>query len=660
MSITFTEDISGSLNITGSIILYSGTLSPMPIVESASYATTASTSSYSQYAATADYATSTHIADTASYATTASYAINGGGGSSISSSWASSSLSASYAITASYVANLLETSSYALQALSASYAMNGGGSSISSSWASASLSSSFISGGVVVIGLPTDGQYGGSAGNISGIAAGDIVEDGLDKIEIILGKLAPAKPANLNTRTLTTSAAIYSALSASVGGAVSKVTVTTQPQVGWTFAAGTSGSTTTLTFDGDSGIVSSEIDGVTLDTHTMTTSSDVGTYGSLVIVQDSDPYNGTFGSQGFWKGFIAKVVPTAPLGLSAHSARLLSSVGGNTPVYTFSIDNPSTPSISNLSGSVTSTPTRYVSGVPSLGAGDTVRLYFTSSNVVSQFYNSTRINSVGSSVAAATVNDGLPPSAPPSMSLISSSIQLTIASGQYIAASTYTATAYNSAGTTGASTWTPAVPIRVDTNSIETARVKSGIGQYPTLDASVSGAGAVFTASAHLSGSKELQMINNSYQYPPAINYTTNSPIAGPNYTALTPDIFGSEQDRWATFISNITAASNITVTFNGSANFTGVATTGSMRVYVRVSGSLPTTGWIDGSTAYPGVGNPTNNGDAALVAGSSTTTAKVVTFGTSPKTGTVFVRVGIPSASLAGSNRTFTGITIS
>ena len=158
---------------------------------------------------------------------------------------------------------------------------------------------------MVIIGLPTDGQYGGAAGNISGIASGDIVEDGLDKIEVILGKLAPAKPANLNTRTLVTSAATYSALSASVGGLITRVTTTTQPQVGWTFVAGTSGSLTTLTYDGDAGTVSSEIDGVTLNTHTMTTSSDVGTYGSLVIVQDSDPYNGTFGQQGFWKGFIA-------------------------------------------------------------------------------------------------------------------------------------------------------------------------------------------------------------------------------------------------------------------------------------------------------------------------------------------------------------------
>jgi hypothetical protein len=83
------------------------------------------------------------------------------------------------------------------------------------------------------------------------------------------------------------------------------------------------------------------------------------------------------------------------------------------------------------------------------------------------------------------------------------------------------------------------------------------------------------------------------------------------------------------------------------------------MRLYVLVSGTSATNGWIDGATSYPGTGNPTNNGDPALVFGSSTATTKVITFGSSVKTGTVFVRVGIPSSSLAGSTRSFSGVTI-
>jgi hypothetical protein len=179
----------------------------------------------------------------------------------------------------------------------------------------------------------------------------------------------------------------------------------------------------------------------------------------------------------------------------------------------------------------------------------------------------------------------------------------------------------------------------------------------------VSGAGAIWTASANLTGSKELQMSNNLYHYPSGSNYNTNYPLAGPDYRGLTGDTtasFAGESVRWATFSQSISAASNISIAFAGTtAAFTGVQTTGSMRLYVRVSGSAATNGWIDGATAYPGSGNPLNNGDPALVVGSSTTTTKVVTFGSIVKTGVVFVRVGIPSSSLAGSTRVFSGLTI-
>ena len=62
-------------------------------------------------------------------------------------------------------------------------------------------------------------------------------------------------------------------------------------------------------------------------------------------------------------------------------------------------------------------------------------------------------------------------------------------------------------------------------------------------------------------------------------------------------------------------------------------------------------TGWIDGNTAYSGVGSPNTNGDAALVYSSSSGTVKTITFGTTPRTGDVYVRIGLNTSS---------GITIS
>ena len=66
--------------------------------------------------------------------------------------------------------------------------------------------------------------------------------------------------------------------------------------------------------------------------------------------------------------------------------------------------------------------------------------------------------------------------------------------------------------------------------------------------------------------------------------------------------------------------------------------------MYVRIDdGSKNTNGWIDGNTAYPGVGNPLNDGDAGLVVSDSSNTLRSVTFGSAEKTGSVLVRVGIP-----------------
>jgi hypothetical protein len=75
--------------------------------------------------------------------------------------------------------------------------------------------------------------------------------------------------------------------------------------------------------------------------------------------------------------------------------------------------------------------------------------------------------------------------------------------------------------------------------------------------------------------------------------------------------------------------------------------------LYVQVSGQ--TAGWINGNSAYPGVGNPTNNGDSALVVALSLSTVKLITFGSVSLTGPVYIRVGIPS----GSNKNFSSISL-
>ena len=109
---------------------------------------------------------------------------------------------------------------------------------------------------------------------------------------------------------------------------------------------------------------------------------------------------------------------------------------------------------------------------------------------------------------------------------------------------------------------------------------------------------------------------------------------------------------RWVTFNpTSVNNASAFTLTFNGAQNFAGVETTG-IQIYAKVEG---VTGWIDCNASYPGVGNPSANGDPALIFGSSTATIKRVTFGAVTRTGTLYIRIGLP----AGSNKKFSSISV-
>jgi hypothetical protein len=112
---------------------------------------------------------------------------------------------------------------------------------------------------------------------------------------------------------------------------------------------------------------------------------------------------------------------------------------------------------------------------------------------------------------------------------------------------------------------------------------------------------------------------------------------------------------RWATFnIGSVSSETSVEFTIDNTANFGSNTTLSDFELYVLVDGATPTSGWVDANAAYPGVGDPTNDGDAALDVGNSSATTKRVTFGTAVKTGDVWVRVGIPS----GDNKRFGGLT--
>jgi len=449
-----------------------------------------------------------------------------------------------------------------------------------------------------------------------------------------LPKLLPAKPANLSTKTLSIPGT-YSA-SQSGTGTVHATTIDSQiPQT----------STVEDFYNGDAGTLSCEIDSVADGSKALTTGSDVGTYTSLIITVDEDPYAGQAQKAGFYKQLSAYVKAAAALNYTqAHTYQMKHSLTGDTNSLSFWCDDPGTTTVSDRSFTLPGSNTRYVSGVPSLATGDTIACHFTVNNAVRKHYNSTKLASLSGNEVA-TVNVA-PPITPPneSDSVPYTDKNVTIATNKYNENVSVTFQGFNSKGT-GGTTASNNTGARVDTVSDESARKISGSGQYP---ASGYGGSFVSTTSLKDTYTEELQMLNGRYQRP-AGNYSSNLPTAGPDYSS------GMGTDyRYVTFQpTSLSNNARFTVTFNGTqGTWSGINTTG-LRIYAKVEG---VTGWIDCNASYPGVGSPSADGDAAMVYADSSATVKVVTLGSTVRTGNLYIRIGLPD----GSDKKFTGVTVS
>lgn len=492
-----------------------------------------------------------------------------------------------------------------------------------------------ISGDDIEIGTPTDGYYGDPVlGDPTGLVPTDLLPDGLDKIVSLLAILAPQPPQMLSAKILQVIGQ-YLAKAASTGDdhiCTDDTTPTIAPN-------GSIATTFANSFrDAKSGTLSAEIDSIEVGSVVLTGADDTGVYGELDVVADFDPYAGQAGKEGIFFGLVA-AINSAALSVGQHFASLIHTITGQTDLE-FYVDDPTTPSISAGTLGFTGTSS-YKSGVPGAAAGQNIEVDFDVTNFCGTHYNPTVIAAAISSQTGAQVN--APLGGPyTSGSTFNASINLPVQSGQYSENVSVTKRAYNSRGTMASSSITNNV--RVDTVGTET-RVLSSTGQYPA-----SGYGGAFNSQTDvLSGNKELQFSNGAFRYPPLTDYTGRIP-SGPDYSSLTPDAHNSM--RWATFnLGSVSSASFKTFTINGAVNFGGTALVTGIELYLKVEGA---TGWLNANGAYPGVGDPSSNGDGALDVGSSTATSKRVTFGATVRSGTVYVRIGIPS----GSNKTFTGMT--
>jgi hypothetical protein len=489
-----------------------------------------------------------------------------------------------------------------------------------------------IPGATSDIGTPTRGTYDGG---LLSFTASTSIADATDETNLILAKLAPAKPPNLSTKTISLTSS-YSAKEAVTNILRSGVTDSLRPQIG----------TVSTFYDGDSGILSAEIDAVSEGEIILTTSSEAGTYGALTVTSDVDYYAGQSGKEGFWRALSAYMRATADLSYGVHTYQLKHSTTGSTNLLTLYIDNPASPVISNETKDLSSVTTSYVSGVPTLASGSQIKFNFDITSAVGKFFNQTKVADItGSNTSTLNI---APNSAGYAEDEVISITNATVSvnSSTYSESPSVSIRGYNSKSTSGTSK-SVSLNSRIDTLSNESLRKVSGSGQFPAT-----GYGGVFDSTQSLKNTyyEELQLLAGYYQIPAAVNYTSNTPVAGPDYSTGM-----GTADRWVTFLysgtlNNVSAFSLNINSIQGT--WSGTETSG-VKIYAKVEG---VTGWIDCNAAYPGVGNPSNDGDPALVFGSSTTTLKRVTFGSAPRSGTLYIRIGFP----AGSNKKFTSISIS
>lgn len=494
---------------------------------------------------------------------------------------------------------------------------------------------------------------------------GTTLVDGVDQINEILLKLAPPKPVNLSTMSLAFKTAVpYTAAESGSGTVRSAVTNNTQPAV--TTPTGVD-SVNTLFYDGESGTLTASLDSTPVGTRLLSAASDIGVYSALNITADNDPWTGVAGKQNFWKGLRAEIDPTAALALGVHTVSLSHSISGTTPTFTFYVDNPAA-TMSITGASITTLPpmSKYLSGVPSVQPSSSfVISAFNAVGVVGQYYNSTEIASVACNVSGvstavcAAVSVPATPTAGTYNNASAGSKTLAMPSSAYSESINFTLTPYNSRGTTG-STSVLTSGYRIDT-TVETERVYSGdpTATYPTDQ------GAVFDSTQSIVAGTytgELQKINGHYQWPANISYASfvGSNGAGPNYIGASGATVGALPGvwRWVTykFVGEFSNNSAFTITFNGASGFNADTNqvTANMLVYAKVVGASGT-GWLNANAPYSGAGTPAVDGDTAMVAGSSTSSVKRITFGTVVRTGDLYIRVAINSAS----GIQFSGVTI-
>ena len=453
------------------------------------------------------------------------------------------------------------------------------------------------------------------------------------ELNVLLGKLSPSAPIDITLSDAIVDANIYDA---NISGVGTTVICTDNPSVEVAFEAFN---------DPRTGTLEAIIDAVSEGSIVLTVNDDTGVNDALDIVSNPDAYDSQEGKEGFFEVINATITPTAPLSAAQHSFKLI--IGASESAeFIFEVDDPTISTINNVSVNTSGLTTNYVSGVPTVVGAEDLLVTFRLNDGIKSHYNPVRLASIGGTgvddteYSPATLG-GEPYSV--DLNPIFSDVVVLLAADEYSESIILDLAGYNSKNVIG-TVFNHDTNIRIDMASNEAARVISGTGQYPAA-----GYGGAFSSTQSLKTvyTEEMQMLDGKYQRPNG-NYISNQPTAGEDY-----DTGMGSGDRWVTFqpavLSNNTG---FTLDILAAEDFAGEITP-DVKIYIKVEGE---TGWLDANAAYPGVGDPTVDGDPAMVFGASDGDTKRITLGSMPRTGNLFVRIGLPAASI----KKFSGIAIS
>jgi len=505
------------------------------------------------------------------------------------------------------------------------------------------------------------------------------VTDAIAELNFVLGKLVPPSPppfpgaSTLSLSTATTTALMtnftqtdnsgWGNLSVAGGTSVSATRVNT-------YSAGT----ITSVGPGDSGTVTAYFNGVAAGSRTMTSGTDNGTYGNLIIALDQDYHNVVSTvTAGFWQSFNASLSGTSvPAGWNRANINDTAGSGTNTITWYYDSSTPGTPAFANTSVVLTSNNTTYSTTIPHFNSSTTFKIKGNITNLSGDMYLASPFGvSSGGAFATPTTptySSFIPTiTTPLTRNLLTSSYfetPVSITTGFGSSSTGPTVTFNNSYSTGSSGAVTPGVTILYKTGTTtqieETAITNSytgGSAAYRIVnpDAGTAADNPAYTGSEATFNSQTGTFYATDATVVAAVlkwdntNYSTGYLPVGPNLSTR------GAGAQYFTFKFVKSAVSKFNISYSGTIAGLWVALPGS----TIDTTAAPTNGWINMATAYAGSGVPGTgtggNGSSGCSTGGAAVLNSLVsggsytcTFGTASSTNStgneIYVRVKLTS----------------